>query len=116
MQNVVVHRIAGAQHAVGENVRVRIAALAGNRVDRFDVLRAQVVENFADQADGFVLAHAGLHGAVQLVVGGVDHHRRDVQQRDFVLRLDHARVGHQLLAVDDLDSFSSAARTGSAAR
>ena len=86
-------------------MRVRIAALAGNGVHGFDIFRAQIVENFADQAHGFVLAHARLHGAVEFVIGGVDHHGGSVEQRDFVLRLDHARVGHELLSVDDVDAF-----------
>ena len=86
-------------------MRVRTAALAGNGVDRFDVFRAHVVEHFAHQADGFVFAHARPHGAVEFVVGGVDHHGGMVEQRDFVLRLDDACVGHELLAVDDLDSL-----------
>ena len=60
----------------------------------------------ATSADGLVLAHAGLHRLVELVVGRVDHHRRHVQQRDLVLRLDLARVGHQLLAVDDVDALA----------
>ena len=55
-------------------------------------------------ADALVLAHARPHRAVQLLVGGVDHRACLVQQRDLVLGLDHARLLHQLLAVDDLDA------------
>jgi hypothetical protein len=53
--------------------------------------------------DALVLAHPRPHRAVQLLVGGVDHHARGVQQRDLVARLDHPRLLQQLLAVDDLD-------------
>jgi hypothetical protein len=79
MQDVVIHGIAWPQHAIGKDVRVRIAALAGNRIYRFDVFRSQVVENFADQADRLVLAHAWFHRAVQFVVRRVHHHRRSIQ-------------------------------------
>jgi hypothetical protein len=74
---------------------MRIAALAGNRVHRFNVFRAEIVENFAHQADRLVFAQAGLHGAVEFVVSGVDHHGRSVEQGDFVLRFDDAGVGHE---------------------
>src|SRR5580692_12702799 len=83
-----------------------IATFAGNRVDRFDVFRAQIVQDFADEADGLVFAHARLHRAVELVVGRIHHHRGNIEQRDFVSGLDDARVGHELLAVYNLDSFA----------
>ena len=105
MEDVVVDRIAGPQHAIGEHVRVRAAALAGDRVDAFDVLRPEIVEHLGDQPDGLVLAHAGLHRLVQIVVRRIDHRRGMRQQRDLVLRLDLARVRHQLLAVDDGQPF-----------
>ena len=44
MQDVVVDRVARAQHAIGEDVRMRTASLARNRVHSFDVLGAEVVE------------------------------------------------------------------------
>ncbi len=106
MQDVVVDRIAGAQHAIGENVRVRIAALARDRVDAFDVFRPQVVEHLVGQPDGFVLAEARFHGAIKFVVGRVHHHGGGVEQRDLVLRFDDARVGHELLAIDHRDAFA----------
>src|ERR1700747_796160 len=55
MQDVVINWVARAEHAVGEDVRMGIAALAGNRVDGFDVLRAKIIQNLADQANSFVL-------------------------------------------------------------
>ena len=50
VQDVEERGVAGADHAVGEHVRVRRAALAGDRVDALDVLRAQVVERLGDDA------------------------------------------------------------------
>ena len=84
---------------------MRIAALAGDGVDGFDVFGAEIVENFAGQSDGLIFAHARLHGAIELVVGGVHHHGGVVEQRDLVFGFDDARGGHQLLAVDYLDAF-----------
>ena len=59
LQDVEEHLVAGADHAVGEIVRVRIAALAGDRVDRFDVVGAMAIQELVDHADDVVLAHAG---------------------------------------------------------
>ena len=117
VQDVVVHRIARTQHAVGEHVRVRAAALARDRVDAFDVLRAEIVEHFADErrrirsracpASSPRRARRRRHRPSRIAA---------VEQRDLVLGLDLARVGHQLLAVDDRDALRSAARTAPAAR
>ena len=38
LQNIVVDRVAGPEHSVRVDVRVRIAALTGNRVHRLNVL------------------------------------------------------------------------------
>ena len=53
---------------------MRAATLAGDRVDAFDMLRAEIVKHFADDADAFVFFHARLHEAIELVIGGIDHH------------------------------------------
>ena len=82
---------------------MRVAALAGDRVDPLDVLGPEVVEDLADEPDAFVLTHARPHLPIQLVVGGVDHHACRLEQQDLVLGFDHAGALHQLLAVDDLD-------------
>src|SRR5579863_3957142 len=82
-----------------------IAALSGYCIDRFDIFRAEIVEDFADQANGFVFAQTRFHGPIEFVVGGVDHHRRSVEQRYFILRLDDARFRHQGLAVNNLDAL-----------
>src|ERR1700722_7575648 len=106
MKNVVVDGIAGTQHAVGKNVRVRVAALAGDCVHRFYVFGTEIGENFADEADSFIFAQAGLHGAIEFVIGGVDHHGRSVEQRNFILRLNDASFRHQRLTVDYGDAFT----------
>ena len=62
-------------------MRVRRAALAGDRVDALDVLRAQVVERLGDEADAFVLPHPGPQELVELLVGGVDHRAAWVSSR-----------------------------------
>ena len=74
VENVVIHGIAGAQHAIGKNVGMRVAALARDGIHRLHIFRTEIVQNFADQTDGLIFAHPGLHGAVELVVGGVNHH------------------------------------------
>ena len=106
VQDVEERRVAGPDDAVGEHVGVRRAALAGDGVDALDVLGAEVVQPLGDKRNRFVFAHAGLHRLVEIVVGGVDHHRRHVQKRDLVVCLDLARNGHQLLAVYDIDAFA----------
>src|SRR5437868_4160811 len=105
MQNVVVNRIARPQHAVGKHMRMGAAPLSRNGVHGLHKFRAHVVQHFAHQPHGPVFAHSWLHRAVQLVVRGVHHHCRVIQQRNLVLRFDHARIAHQLLAVDDFDPF-----------
>jgi hypothetical protein len=48
VENVVVNRIAGTKDAIGKDMRMWVAALAGDGVDSLDVLRAKVVEHLAD--------------------------------------------------------------------
>ena len=67
MQDVEVRRIAGAQCAVGEHVGVWAAALARDRVDALDELRAHIVQDLVDQRDTVVLAYARAHLAIQLL-------------------------------------------------
>ena len=51
VQDVEEGRITGPDQPVGVHVRVRRAALAGDRVDPLHVLAAQVVEDLADQSE-----------------------------------------------------------------
>jgi hypothetical protein len=50
LQDVEEGLVAGPHHAVGEIVRMRIAALAGDGVDRLDVVGAVAIEELVDQA------------------------------------------------------------------
>ena len=104
----------GRIEPVAVDVRVRRAALAGDRVDALDVLAAEVVEHLADQADALVLPHARAQELVQLLVGGVDHRAGLGEQRDLVGGLDPAGLQEDLLPVDDVEALArcSAARTG----
>ncbi len=95
----------GRMHAVGEIVRVRIAALAGDGVDRLDVVRAHLVEHLVGLGDDVVLAHAGLQLLVDHLIDAVDHGGGLVEQHDLVDVLDLARIEHHLLAVDELQAF-----------
>ena len=92
----------GRMQAVGEVVRVRIAALAGDGVDRLDVVGAHLVEHLVGLRDDVVLADARLQLLPDHVVGAVDHRGGLVEQDDLVDVLDLAGVEHDLLAVDDL--------------
>ena len=84
LQNVEERLVAGPQHAVGEIVRVRVAALARNGVDGLDVVGAMVIEELVDLGDDVVLAHAGFQMLVDQVIGAVDDRGRAVEQRDLV--------------------------------
>ena len=84
LQDVEERLVAGPDHAVGEVVRMRIAALAGDRVDRLDVVGAVGVEELVDLGDDVVLAHARLELLVDQVIGAVDHRGGAVEQRDLV--------------------------------
>src|SRR5262245_1275805 len=60
LQDVKKGLVTGAQHAVGEIVRVRIAALARDGIDRLHVVGAVPVQKFVDLGDDIVFADAGL--------------------------------------------------------
>src|SRR5216684_4016210 len=80
------------------------SAIAGDRVHTLDEFRALFVQAIGDDGHAFVLANARLHRSVQLVVRGVDHRARLVQESDLVFGLDHAGALHDLLAVEHLDA------------
>ena len=92
--------VAGPDDPVGEVVRVRVAALAGDRVDRLDLIRPQLVEPLVGQRDDLVLADPGLEHVHDVLVDTVDHRRRLGQQHDLVRRLDQPRVEHCCWRVD----------------
>ena len=105
VQDVEERRIPRADQPVGVDVRMRGAALAGDRVHTLHVLAAQVIQHLADQADALVLPHAGPQELIQLLIGRVDHGARLSEQRDLVWGLDPARLQEHLLAIDHVDAL-----------
>ena len=103
LQHVEERLVAGADHAVGEIVRVRIAALPGNGVDRLDVVGAVLVQKLGRHRDDVGLAHARLELLADQLVDAVDHGGGAIEQRNLVDALDLASVEHDLLAVRDLE-------------
>ena len=98
--------VAGAQEPVGERVRVRVAAVAGDRVDRLDVLRAELEEHFHRARHDLVLAHARPQQPVDLLVGRVDDPGGVVEQRELVGRLDLPRLQHHRLRVGEVQALA----------
>ena len=74
----------GPDQPVGEVVRVRVAALARDRVDRLDLVRAHLVQPLVGQRDDLVLPDAGLERLDDVLVDAVDHRRGLGQQHDLV--------------------------------
>src|SRR4051794_21692832 len=97
--------VAWPDQPVGEVVRVRVAPLAGDGVDRLDLVRPHLVEALVGEGDDLVLADAGLQPLDDPLVDPVDHRDGLGQQHDLVGRLDDARVQHVLLGVDDGESL-----------
>src|SRR3954453_19381874 len=93
--------VARPDQPVGEVVRVGVAALAGDRVDRLHLVRAQLIEALVGVGDDLVLADARLQPLRDPLVDAVHHRDRLGQQHDLVGRLDHPGVEHVLLGVDD---------------
>ena len=60
LQDVEKRLIARPQHAIGKIMRMRITALAGDRIDRLDVVGAHLVKHLVGKRDDVVFAHAGL--------------------------------------------------------
>jgi hypothetical protein len=83
---------------------MRIAAFAGNRIHRFDVVGAVAIQELVHHRDDVVFAHAGAQFLVHEVIGAIDHRGGAVEQVDLVGALDLARFQHDLLAVDDLEA------------
>ena len=91
----------GPDQPVGEVVRVRVAPLARDRVDRLDLVRPHLVEPLAGEPDDLVLPDAGLEHVDDVLVDAVDHGGGLAQQHDLVHGLDRPGVQHVLLDVDD---------------
>ena len=116
VQDVEERRVTGTDDAVGVDVRVRRAALAGDRVDALDVLRPEVEQRLGDEADALVLAHTRSQRPVQLLVGSVDHRAGMGEQEDLVGRLDPPGLEEHLLAVDHGQASRRARRRAPASR
>ena len=80
------------------------APFAGDRVDRFDVLGAHLVEPLVGEGDDVRLADAWLQCFEDVLVDAVDHRRCLRQQDDLVVALDLASSQHHLLSVAYLDA------------
>ena len=92
----------GPQQPVGEDVRMRVAAVARDGVDRLDLLGAQLEQDLLRARDDLVLVHARAEHPVDLLVDRVDHPAGVVEQRDLLVGLDLARLEHHARAVGDL--------------
>ena len=80
------------------------APLAGDRVDRFDVLGAHLVEPLVGEGDDVRLADSWLQCFEDVLVDAVDHRRCLREQDDLVLALDLASSQHHLLSVAYIDA------------
>ena len=105
MDDVEERLVARPDDAVGEVVRMRVAPLARDRVDRLDLVRTQLIEPLVRQCDDLVLPNTRLERVDDVLVDPVDHRRGLVQQHDLVLRLDHPGIQHVLLGVGDLEAL-----------
>ena len=96
--------VARAQQPVGEDVRMRVAAVARDGVDRLDLLGAQLEEELLRARDDLVLVHARAEHAVDLLVDRVDDPAGVVEERDLLVGLDLPRLEHHARAVGDVDA------------
>ena len=85
---------------------MRVAAIAGDRVDRLDLLGAELEEQLHGPRHDLVLAHARAQHAVDLVVDRVDDRGRMLEQRDLLRCLDRAGPHHHGLGVGRLDALA----------
>ncbi len=85
---------------------MRVAAIAGNGVDRFDLLRAELEEHVHGPGHDLVLAYARSQHPVDLVVDGVHDRRRMLEQRDLIVRLECPCPHHHGLSVCRLDALT----------
>jgi hypothetical protein len=97
--------ITGPQQSIGEHVRVGVAPIAGDCVDGFDLLRAELEEHLHRPCHDLVLAHTRSQHAVDLLVDGVDDRSRVLEQRDLAVRLERAGPHHHGLSVRRLDAL-----------
>ena len=104
MDDVEERLVARAEEPVGEDVRVRVAAVARDGVDGLHLLRPHLEEQLVRARDDLVLVDAGPQHPVDLLVDRVDEPGRLVEQRDLLRGLDLARLEHDARAVGDVDA------------
>ncbi len=92
MDDVEERLVARPQEPVGEDVRVRVATVARDRVDRLHLLGAHLEQQLVRPRDDLVLVDAGAQHPVDLVVDRVDEPGRLVEERDLLGGLDLARL------------------------
>src|SRR6266852_8996315 len=85
--------------AVGEVVRMRAAALAGDGVDGLDAVRSHAVKAPGGERDDLAFLYAGLERLGDVLIHTVDHRRGHVEQRQLVDVLDLPRREQRLLPV-----------------
>src|SRR5215218_6676468 len=98
--------IARPEQSVREHVRVRVAAVSGDGVDRLALLRAELEEDLHRARHDLVLAHAGPQHSIDLLVDGVHDGSRMLEQRDLLFGFDRARLHHHRLRVRRLDALT----------
>ena len=104
VDDVEVRLVARADQPVREDVRVRAAALARDRVDRLDELGAHLEQPRVGERDDVALADPGLEELEDVVVDAVHHGAGLRQERDLVRALDLAGEHHRLLTVADVEA------------
>ncbi len=95
MDDVEERLVARPQQPVGEDVRVRVAAVARDGVDRLDLLGAHLEQQLLRARDDLVLVDARAEHPVDLLVDRVDEPGRLVEERDLLGGLDLARLEHR---------------------
>ncbi len=105
MDDVEIRLVAGTDQPVGEIVRVRAAALAGDRVDRLDAIRAHLIQALGGERHDLAFLDAGLQRRGDVHVNTIDHGAGGIEQRDLVVALHLARAEHHLLAVANIESL-----------
>ncbi len=98
--------VARPQQPVGEDVRMRVAAVARDGVHRLHLLGAHLEEQLVRPRHDLVLVHARAEHAVDLLVDGIDEPGRLVEERDLLRCLDLAGLQHDARAVRDVHAGS----------
>src|SRR4051812_14368044 len=98
--------VAGSQEAVAEDVGVGVAAVAGDGVDGFDLLGAELEQALHGHGHDLMLAHAWAEHAVDVLVDRVDDRCGVLEQRDLIRGLERAGAHHHRLCIARLDALA----------